>query len=256
MRKNQLSRRKSKEMRAEERPFFKSNKEAPKEPFFKNKAIQPKLSVSKPGDASEIQADKIADQYVSNVQKQDKEPSPIDRAVEEEMQTRMMRQDEEELQAQQEEEEINAQASEEEELQAQNEEEELQTELLRQEEEEELQTELQRQEEEEVQTKTIHPKGETDNPINFEAQLDAAKKAGGFPLSDNIRNEYEGFFKKDLKKVRIHTGEEAVQLCQKIKAQAFTHGNHIFFNKGKYAPETAAGKHLLAHELTHYVQTN
>ncbi len=39
-----------------------------------------------------------------------------------------------------------------------------------------------------------------------------------------------------------------------LGAQAFTHGNDIYFNDGKYQPESSKGKHLLAHELTHTVQ--
>jgi outer membrane protein OmpA-like peptidoglycan-associated protein len=39
-----------------------------------------------------------------------------------------------------------------------------------------------------------------------------------------------------------------------LNAQAFTVGNDIYFNSGKYAPESDSGRHLLAHELTHTVQ--
>jgi hypothetical protein len=39
-----------------------------------------------------------------------------------------------------------------------------------------------------------------------------------------------------------------------LNAQAFTTGNDIYFNEGKYQPDTQSGKSLLAHELTHVVQ--
>jgi Domain of unknown function (DUF4157) len=39
-----------------------------------------------------------------------------------------------------------------------------------------------------------------------------------------------------------------------LGAQAFTNGNDIYFNNGKYNPNSKDGKHLLAHELTHTVQ--
>ena len=61
-------------------------------------------------------------------------------------------------------------------------------------------------------------------------------------------------FGADFSKVRIHTGDEAVQMNKELKAQAFTHGNHIYFNQGKYNPNSLQGKHLLAHELTHTIQ--
>ena len=39
-----------------------------------------------------------------------------------------------------------------------------------------------------------------------------------------------------------------------MQAQAFTHGSDIYFNDGKYNPDTESGKLLLAHELTHVIQ--
>jgi hypothetical protein len=45
-------------------------------------------------------------------------------------------------------------------------------------------------------------------------------------------------------------------MTRELKAQAFTHGKDIYFNEGRYDPETISGKQLLAHELTHVVQQN
>ena len=39
-----------------------------------------------------------------------------------------------------------------------------------------------------------------------------------------------------------------------INALAFTLGRHVVFGAGQYAPDSASGKRLLAHELTHVVQ--
>ena len=39
-----------------------------------------------------------------------------------------------------------------------------------------------------------------------------------------------------------------------VNAQAFAHGNDIYFNSNKYSPNTADGGVLLAHELTHTIQ--
>jgi hypothetical protein len=61
-------------------------------------------------------------------------------------------------------------------------------------------------------------------------------------------------FGTDFSRVNIHTGEDAVQMNKELNAQAFTHGSDIYFNSGKYDPQTATGKQLLAHELTHVVQ--
>jgi hypothetical protein len=58
----------------------------------------------------------------------------------------------------------------------------------------------------------------------------------------------------DFGQVRIHNDSNAHQLSAKLNAQAFAVGNNVFFNQGKYNPESQSGKHLLAHELTHTVQ--
>jgi hypothetical protein len=81
-----------------------------------------------------------------------------------------------------------------------------------------------------------------------------SQKGEGNPLSNNTRAPMEESLGADLSKVRIHTGEESVQLAKELNAQAFTVGNDIYFNSGKYSPESESGKFLLAHELTHTVQ--
>ncbi|MCE7991876.1 MAG: DUF4157 domain-containing protein [Roseivirga sp.] len=79
-------------------------------------------------------------------------------------------------------------------------------------------------------------------------------KGGGSPLPINTRSQMESGIGSDFGEVRIHNDSTAHKLSAKLNAQAFTHGNDIFFNKGKYNPETQTGQHLLAHELTHTVQ--
>lgn len=58
----------------------------------------------------------------------------------------------------------------------------------------------------------------------------------------------------DFSGVRIHTGTAAAQSAKDINAAAYTYNHHIVFNEGQYNPQSAAGKKLLAHELTHVVQ--
>ena len=58
----------------------------------------------------------------------------------------------------------------------------------------------------------------------------------------------------DFSHVNIHTDTGAVQMSKELHAQAFTQGSDIYFNSGKYDPQTTTGKQLLAHELTHVVQ--
>ncbi|MEM9004473.1 MAG: DUF4157 domain-containing protein [Cyanobacteria bacterium P01_F01_bin.86] len=87
----------------------------------------------------------------------------------------------------------------------------------------------------------------------IESRLQSSK-GGGQPLADGTRNFMESRFGNDFSSVRVHTNAESVQMNQSLQAQAFTHGNDIYFNAGKYNPESTGGKRLLAHELTHTIQ--
>jgi hypothetical protein len=79
-------------------------------------------------------------------------------------------------------------------------------------------------------------------------------KGSGTPLPADTRVAMESSMGADFSGVRVHTGSEAASLSNDLQAQAFTHGNDIYFNEGKYDAASSTGKHLLAHELTHTVQ--
>jgi hypothetical protein len=64
----------------------------------------------------------------------------------------------------------------------------------------------------------------------------------------------EQVFGEDFNGVQIHIGDEAQRSAASANANAFTVGRHIVFGRGHYAPETSAGRELLAHELAHFVQ--
>lgn len=81
-------------------------------------------------------------------------------------------------------------------------------------------------------------------------------KGSGASLGTSTKNFMESRFGTDFSSVRIHTDSQAVALSSELNAQAFTVGNDVYFNSGKYSPESGEGKHLLAHELTHVVQQN
>lgn len=81
-----------------------------------------------------------------------------------------------------------------------------------------------------------------------------ATKGGGTPLPTTTRSFMETRFGTDFSQVNIHTGSDAVQLSRELNAQAFTVGNDIYFNSGKFSPDSTGGRQLLAHELTHTVQ--
>ena len=73
-------------------------------------------------------------------------------------------------------------------------------------------------------------------------------------MGDSIKGEMESGFGADFSNVRIHNNSEAHGMSKDLNAQAFTHGNDVYFNEGKYSPRSQEGKVLLAHELTHTIQ--
>jgi len=54
--------------------------------------------------------------------------------------------------------------------------------------------------------------------------------------------------------VRIHTDQAAAESARMLGARAYSVGDHLVFSGGGYAPSTAAGLRLLAHELAHVTQ--
>ncbi|MCP4255207.1 MAG: DUF4157 domain-containing protein [Candidatus Scalindua sp.] len=82
----------------------------------------------------------------------------------------------------------------------------------------------------------------------------SSTKGSGEPLGDSTSAFMEPRFGTDFSNVRVHTGSNAVSMSNELGAQAFTHGSDLYFNEGKYDPDTGSGKSLLAHELTHTVQ--
>lgn len=90
------------------------------------------------------------------------------------------------------------------------------------------------------------------------AQVASAKPmaglGGGQAMPAQLRNFFEPRFGRSFADVRIHQGDAAGKRARDINARAFTYGRNIVFAPGRYSPDTAAGRHLLAHELTHVVQ--
>jgi uncharacterized protein DUF4157 len=95
--------------------------------------------------------------------------------------------------------------------------------------------------------------GRHEAPVSIESKLNATKGSGS-PLPEGTRNEMETSIGGDFKDVRIHRNVDDAAMNKQLNAQAFTHGKDIYFNDGKYDPQSKGGKHLLAHELTHVVQ--
>ncbi|MGZ5130279.1 MAG: eCIS core domain-containing protein [Caldimonas sp.] len=89
----------------------------------------------------------------------------------------------------------------------------------------------------------------------------AARPAtGGLPGSSGkaldaaTRAFMEPRFGADFGEVRIHDDAAAASSAAELDARAYTVGSDIVFGVDQYQPGSAAGRHLLAHELAHVVQ--
>ncbi|WP_221089470.1 eCIS core domain-containing protein [Deinococcus aquaedulcis] len=81
-----------------------------------------------------------------------------------------------------------------------------------------------------------------------------ARRGAGNPLPEAIQRHLEQGLNHDLSRVRIHDDAEADTLAKGVNALAFTTGSDIFFQSGKFNPNSQSGLELLAHEVTHTVQ--
>ncbi|MDY6979977.1 MAG: DUF4157 domain-containing protein [Pseudomonadota bacterium] len=111
---------------------------------------------------------------------------------------------------------------------------------------------------------SIYRKPQTDNTFNistfFSSGFHAPKiinnvlSGSGEPLDEPTRQYMEPRFGRDFSNIRIHRDSQAQRSAKAINAQAYTVGNRIVFGANSFQPDTQAGRHLLAHELTHTVQ--
>jgi hypothetical protein len=101
-----------------------------------------------------------------------------------------------------------------------------------------------------------------DKAADRRAALDAVAPASvrralarpGTRLDDAMRSQMQTRFGEDFSTVPIHRGGDAAASAQELDAAAYTAGGAIVFGPGGYAPQTAAGRQLLVHELAHVVQ--
>ena len=72
----------------------------------------------------------------------------------------------------------------------------------------------------------------------------------GSPLSTPVKAKIEPILGADLSSVRVHDSDEDRQVAHALKAQAFTHKNHIWLGKNQRADDVK----LMSHESAHVVQ--
>ena len=82
------------------------------------------------------------------------------------------------------------------------------------------------------------------------ARRSGVRANSGKPLEAGVRAEMEAKLGQSFEDVRVHTGPDASTAAKSVQAQAFTVGQDVVFNDGKYAPSSPEGQRTIAHELS------
>lgn len=230
-------------------------------PFFNSTAIQTRLKIGSPGDKYEQEADRMADKVVQKLANrepvnEDKDEKSTIRAKTEKEGIQCKPAFESDL------------ATHEPVIQRKAEASPVVPVIQKKESAEEESIQEKNEDEPETDTLQRKPVFGSDVPPDLQAKSDSSQTAvkgnlesrlnstrgQGQPLDKNTRLQMEEGFGAEFSNVRIHTGNESVQMNKEFNSQAFTHGSDIYFSQGKYDTGSSAGKQLLAHELTHTVQ--
>lgn len=91
--------------------------------------------------------------------------------------------------------------------------------------------------------------GEERSPVH-----DVLAAGGGSPLAPEVQREMQTRLGHDFSDVRVHTDSRASDSARSVQAHAYTVGSNVVFQRDAWDPTSAAGKTMLAHELTHVVQ--
>ncbi|MGW7021158.1 eCIS core domain-containing protein [Streptomyces decoyicus] len=96
--------------------------------------------------------------------------------------------------------------------------------------------------------------GHTTPPAVQRSPVEDVLRTPGRSLDDSVRADMESRLGADFSDVRVHTDAAAHESAESVNAHAYTSGAHIVFQRGRYDGSSAAGRHMLAHELTHVIQ--
>ncbi len=92
------------------------------------------------------------------------------------------------------------------------------------------------------------------NPNHIPPIVGEVLRSTGKPLNREDRSFFESRFGHDFSKVSVHVGSKEAESAVAVNALAYTVGNDVVFGRHQFAPETNAGRKLLAHELAHTIQ--
>jgi hypothetical protein len=83
---------------------------------------------------------------------------------------------------------------------------------------------------------------------------DRASRPFGQPVPSQVRAHLEPRFGHSFEQVRVHSDAAAEAFLSPLGSPAAAVDGDIYVTPARYAPDTPAGRFLLAHELTHVVQ--
>jgi hypothetical protein len=98
------------------------------------------------------------------------------------------------------------------------------------------------------------PKRHAASPALAPPIVQSVLRRSGSPLDTATRGFFEPRFGRDFSDVRVHTDATAAQSADAVGARAYTVGRNVVFANGQYNPHSTAGRHLLAHEVSHTIQ--
>ena len=102
-----------------------------------------------------------------------------------------------------------------------------------------------------IQTQEAIGGGEASAELS--AQINQAR-GGGQTLDPGLQQSMGQAMGADFSGVRVHTDAQADKLNRSLRSRAFTRGKDVFFKTGEYQPYSRGGKELISHELTHVLQ--
>lgn len=105
-----------------------------------------------------------------------------------------------------------------------------------------------------LQRKSAAPSASNTDIADAPAEVHDVLRSPGRALDPEVRGDLESRLGHDFGAVQVHTGAAAETSAAAVNAEAYTVGQHVVFGAGRYDPQSAGGRGLLAHELTHVAQ--
>ena len=100
----------------------------------------------------------------------------------------------------------------------------------------------------------LAPARRADRPVALHERVGHALADAGHAPTPELRQRIASEYGVDFGDVRLHTDERAGASALALGAEAYTVGRDIVFAPGAFAPQSARGRELIAHEAVHVQQ--